>query len=689
MYASQGLKLLFNIVFFMSEYRRASCESIGELIEKHPNLTRFHQLLKEDGLHRAFMERSITIFAPSNEALASAQLSHRRNEDLILNHFTNLALKKVQLSKELTSLVTGNPRLWVKREGNNVFINQGRIINFDIQGVSPRGEQQVLHIIDSVLEPLLPLTVSSGNYFVELDARKLMSKSTLYDLNGHGLRMFNKQAEANRKSGMFSVPGRHTFFMPVDEAFEISPIKPQGLYSHAIKNAPPKTKIQPELISARVLEGHIVPNQLLFTNMAPTSEYPTVAWVPDGIKVNLSLRESNLDNEVLVRSHTIVGDPAHARGIVIANILRGNIPVENGIVHLIDKPLMIVDKTLFEYVRTEGSEPDNRIRRFADLIRDKGGLFAQTLLEAKDGTLLIPNNEAMDRIEGDKLNYILGTDYLRAEWFGLHFVRERLSSTDTRLRAMGEATYSVPASLPNNRVWFQVNDNRMSVETRGVNASMTEKDIGTINGVIHVIDRVLGIPYQSVGEKLSTNPQMSSMFSLLQKWNLEDLFYDNYTRITLLVPSNSAWAKADAHFSESIDSILSDNTLTKKLIERHLLIDSVACSFEELVERTRRSPRRKVCMKGSELEFAQIGEIAQLAYRDHIVKWEGDINAKVLRPNLECTNGYIHLIDTVLIDDAPPWVLMSYVSSSSTPGTFSSSCIHTIFSILFYMRSLL
>ncbi|CAB4066816.1 FAS1 [Lepeophtheirus salmonis] len=183
--------------------------------------------------------------------------------------------------------------------------------------------------------------------------------------------------------------------------------------------------------------------------------------------------------------------------------------------------------------------------------------------------------------------------------------------------------------------------------------------------------------------------QNSPCFSLLQKWNLEDLFYDNYTRITLLVPSNSAWAKADAHFSESIDSILSDNTLTKKLIERHLLIDSVACSFEELVERTRRSPRRKVCMKGSELEFAQIGEIAQLAYRDHIVKWEGDINAKVLRPNLECTNGYIHLIDTVLIDDAPPWVLMSYVSSSSTPGTFSSSCIHTIFSILFYMRSLL
>ena len=30
--------------------------------------------------------------------------------------------------------------------------------------------------------------------------------------------------------------------------------------------------------------------------------------------------------------------------------------------------------------------------------------------------------------------------------------------------------------------------------------------------------------------------------------------------------------------------------------------------------------------------------------------------ARVIRPNIECTNGIIHTIDTVMIDDAPPWV---------------------------------
>ena len=53
---------------------------------------------------------------------------------------------------------------------------------------------------------------------------------------------------------------------------------------------------------------------------------------------------------VVVRSNTISGDRAHARGMVVARVVKGNIPVQNGVVHLIDKPLMIVAKTIFEYI---------------------------------------------------------------------------------------------------------------------------------------------------------------------------------------------------------------------------------------------------------------------------------------------------------------------------------------------------
>ena len=35
------------------------------------------------------------------------------------------------------------------------------------------------------------------------------------------------------------------------------------------------------------------------------------------------------------------------------------------------------------------------------------------------------------------------------------------------------------------------------------------------------------------------------------------------------------------------------------------------------------------------------------------------VRAKVIRPNIECTNGYIHLIDTVMLDDSPPYAVIA------------------------------
>jgi uncharacterized surface protein with fasciclin (FAS1) repeats len=48
----------------------------------------------------------------------------------------------------------------------------------------------------------------------------------------------------------------------------------------------------------------------------------------------------------------------------------------------------------------------------------------------------------------------------------------------------------------------------MTVSARGINATVNEKDIGTINGVIHVIDRVLGVPAQDCGEMMADDPNM-------------------------------------------------------------------------------------------------------------------------------------------------------------------------------------
>jgi hypothetical protein len=53
--------------------------------------------------------------------------------------------------------------------------------------------------VDSVLEPLVPNSLREAEYFVQLDAKKLLTKSTLYDLGNERLKVFFDQAELNAR----------------------------------------------------------------------------------------------------------------------------------------------------------------------------------------------------------------------------------------------------------------------------------------------------------------------------------------------------------------------------------------------------------------------------------------------------------------------------------------------------------
>lgn len=49
----------------------------------------------------------------------------------------------------------------------------------------------------------------------------------------------------------------------------------------------------------------------------------------------------------------------------------------------------------------------------------------------------------MARVDRNKLDYIMGIEYLRAELLGLHLVRERIASTDIRITANGDQVFNL------------------------------------------------------------------------------------------------------------------------------------------------------------------------------------------------------------------------------------------------------
>ena len=60
------------------------------------------------------------------------------------------------------------------------------------------------------------------------------------------------------------------------------------------------------------------------------------------------------------------------------------------------------------------------------------------------------------------------------------------------------------------------------------------------------------------------------------------------------------------------------------------------------------------------------------AYKDNFVALtDGDkVRGKVFRPNIECIDGYIHMTDTVMLDDSPPWTAISSDAEIPKPLIF-------------------
>ena len=189
----------------------------------------------------------------------------------------------------------------------------------------------------------------------------------------------------------FSQLGKFTFFLPVDSSFQ---------------------DLQPVLVEAEVVRGHIVPGHLLFSRprqrrgeAVVTSQHRTGDWLEDRLDLAVVAAITSSQAGPGVESQTLVGNTRHPRGRVRANILLADIALSNGVLHLIDKPLVLMTRRMTEVVRADSP----RYRMFYKLTLPVRDLLQQTR------TLLVPTNQALQALEGE----VVSEDSWR-----LHFLPE-------------------------------------------------------------------------------------------------------------------------------------------------------------------------------------------------------------------------------------------------------------------------
>lgn len=544
----------------------------------------------------------------------------------------NLAWSRDQLTskRSVLSRLKGSQPIFISQQRSPsgqqwVFANNARLVLRNVRKASTEdGEPQMLHIIDEVLSPTIP-TVSGSSYFNPSANDYLKNSNKYVDGKFSLMKFYAKLREHNRMS-LFESPGFHTFFIPIDTFFE--PVR--------------------RMVDGPVIESHVIPDQVLFTRTIGNQSYHSATY-SDNLKVSTRIHASwvpNSDSKIqyAVESDTIKGDVQHPPGTVLTKIVYPNIAVKNGVIHLIQKPLMVTNSDVFSIIK---ENHEDRAHEFFNLMKIYAP-FSNMVMSAEVATVFIPSNEAFRDIPEEKRNQMKTDMKFLENLLKLHVVRKRISTDDVVKSSSNKEVFSVPSEDSSRPLYLSVSGHHdgdlpqtLYVDGGGTNATVQIADVTATNGLVHFIDKVLGIPYRSVGEKIA----MNSMTSLSNKLAEQDTFSnkvgDLEKNFTLLVPSNEAWLKIKKSSPSIYKTLFSARAKLQAsdILDRHLIIGNTL-SMEQLHDLSKKEKGVKT--------FRSRFMIEKSSGNEYMVHWEQH-KARVVRANLECTNGYVHIIDTVMM----------------------------------------
>jgi fasciclin-1 len=294
-----------------------------------------------------------------------------------------------------------------------------------------------------------------------------------------------------------------------------------------------------EILMEQVLLAHIVFNKLLYTRrMDQNKEYQTTANT-DELAVKLSKDERETSNQIFINAYSSGTSIHYKPGFTHSRILYSNIPTSSGLIHVIDKPFVLVNITLQDYLNGDEFETLRHFKHFIDQFPS-----LQYLIESSDPekpvTVFAFTNEAYNLVSDD-IVFKSDNEYMLEDILKIHFV-DNSTIESKHVPRLGQ-DYSFPNDSKENLLMFLDND-QFFVKTEEVTAKVIVKDIITNNGIIHIIDRVLGIAISSFLDRLSNDPLLCKTHTFIQASNwLIDNYYLSKKYYTFFAPSNQAWHK--------------------------------------------------------------------------------------------------------------------------------------------------
>ncbi|CAH1165815.1 unnamed protein product [Phyllotreta striolata] len=271
----------------------------------------------------------LTVFVPENSAFPTGA-SYAPH--LIFYHtcYGYKPLGVLNTTQRLRTARPGNPPLWVTRRGEDIYINNARIIqdksNYVSRTIGGHGgvvKRQVLHVIDAILDPVIASPASpptAWNLLQDISTWRFGAAKTVANF-------LTKVRETKTQYAFDQTGSGHTFFLPLDAGFD---------------------PYQFNAVDRDIVYGHVVPFYVLFTAPTPRGVFYESLANDDDVYVVLAVEEELGKHYVRGRMRREGGESGEFK----VEIVVANIPVENGVVHLIARPLGIYRRRLrpFPYV---------------------------------------------------------------------------------------------------------------------------------------------------------------------------------------------------------------------------------------------------------------------------------------------------------------------------------------------------
>ncbi len=556
-------------------------------------------------------QKSMTVFAPTNEAFANAltqfkatdlndlvnKLGGVQNLQTVLGFHVVLAPAPSKNLNEVNIFTTlAGQQLRVNFSGGIVTVtdaagNVARVIKADVEI-----ENGIVHVIDRVLVPAITLPKPTL-----VEAATKAGLTTL---------LTAVTAVPGLPNTLLSAPSI-TVFAPTNEAFAaaLAVFNAKDLNELVIKIGGPANL-------EKVLGFHVVPSKALSSGLAATNSFQTVSG-------QIIIVEKS-GNTVSVKDQ--LGR--------VAQVVAADIEIANGVVHVINGMMLpnLGLPNLVQAAQVAG------LTTALDAVTAAG--LGNTLLNTPQMTVFVPSNAAFASVLQDfevaNLNQLVakigGISNLQTV-LGFHVVPAAAFSFEL-------ASTNSFTTLSGQKLTVNKSSSGVTlVDALGNTANVTKADVAISNGVVHVIDRVLfpNIELPNVVEAAQA-ANLTVLLQAVTAAGLGEALLDQ-EEMTVFAPTNQAFANllqklGFASLTEMVNAL--GLTAVTKVLGFHV-VPATAFSFN--------------LASGAQQVPTLAGELLTVTRSDNnvTVTDKAGNTFNVVVADVAISNGVVHVIDGVLL----------------------------------------